>query len=147
MKINVIGLPAPKGSKTAFVVKGRAIVTDKSNKSSRDRLNPWKLAVTSAVQRAIIAEGSPEPLDGALVVTFAFWLPRPESTPKRVLYPIRKPDVGKLARVVEDVCTNIVWTDDARITTEIITKRFAIGRPPGMTMTVMAEPAALEHPA
>jgi Holliday junction resolvase RusA-like endonuclease len=144
MKIEVVGLPAPKGSKKAFVVKGRAIVTDVSNKSSRDRLNPWKLAVTAAVQRALADAGNPPPLDGALSVNLSFRLPRPASTPKHVKYPTKKPDLDKLARAALDLCNQIVWSDDARITTLVLSKRFAEGAPPGMTLTVIT--VTLEHP-
>jgi crossover junction endodeoxyribonuclease RusA len=136
LRIDVVGLPAPKGSKKAFVVKGRAIVTDVSNKSSRDRLNPWKLAVTAAVQRALAEIGNPPPLDVPLDVHLLFWLPRPESTPKRVTLPAKKPDCDKLARAALDLCSKVVWTDDARIVNLHVCKRFAIGRPPGMTMNV-----------
>jgi crossover junction endodeoxyribonuclease RusA len=123
--IRVVGIPVPKGSKTTFVVGGRAIITDKSNKSARDRLTPWKLAITAAIQDAVAKAGHPAPLDGALSVTMDFFLPRPKSTPKKVIYPTKKPDCDKLARTVGDVCTGVLWTDDARIVSLNIAKYYA----------------------
>ena len=152
MKIDVLGFPAPKGSKSSFVVKRagtpgnhpshfRAVTTDKPAHGDGDKLNPWKLAVSSAVQRAVRRAGNPPPLDGALEVTIAFWLPRPASTPMRVEYPTKKPDLDKLVRAACDICSKVIWTDDARITTMHLHKRFAFGRPPGMTMYVEVEGA------
>jgi Holliday junction resolvase RusA-like endonuclease len=149
IKVNVVGFPAPKGSKTSFVVKRagtvgnkasdfRAVTTDKAAHGSNS-LPTWKLAVTAAVQRAIRNAGNPRPMDDALDVTLAFWLPRPASTPNRVVYPTKKPDVDKLARAALDICSKVVWTDDARIVTLTVQKRFAIGRPPGLTMLIDLE--------
>lgn len=151
---SVIGLPAPKGSKSAFVVPGkgkkgdpdykapRAVVTDKPAHGTSDRLGEWKIAVSAAMQAALIerkdAEGW-EPLDGALVCSVTFYLPRPASTPLSVRFPTKKPDADKLTRAVWDICSRNVWADDARITTALISKRFAIGSP-GMTLTVWPEP-------
>ena len=141
-EVDVIGLPAPKGSKTAFIVGGRAIVTDKAPMNrAKDKLSPWKLAVTAAVQARIIALGHPSPLDAPLAVRVQFWLPKPESASKRVLYPMRKPDLDKLARAALDLCSKSVWTDDARIVSLTLEKRFANGRPPGMTLAVWEEHA------
>lgn len=144
IELDVIGLPAPKGSKTAFLVgkKGgpqRAIVTDASNKSGRDRLSPWNLAVTAAIQRALAEIPGYVPIDGPLLVVACFYLPRPASTPRRVQYPAKKPDLDKLVRAAADLCSKVVWTDDSRIVTCVSRKRFAVGRPPGMTLRVSLE--------
>lgn len=138
IEIDVVGLPAPKGSKKAFIVKGHAVVTDVSNKSSKDRLSPWKIAVSAALQAWCECHPNAAPLDVPIAVSLSFRLPRPSSTPKRVAYPAKKPDCDKLARAALDMASKVIWSDDARIVTLTVTKRFALHRPPGMTMCVEA---------
>jgi len=135
LTILVTGDPAPKGSKKAFVVKGRAIITDVSHKGSRDRLGAWELAVTAAVQRALERKIGWSPLDEPLLVVVTFWLARPAGAPKRVVAPAKKPDLDKLARALLDVCTKTVWVDDARIVELRLEKRFA-QRTPGARIEV-----------
>lgn len=135
--VYVRGLPAPKGSKTAFVVRSksgppRAVVTDKGNKSSQDRLSAWKLAIHAA----LLEHPPATPLQGPLVVSVYFRLPRPASAPKRVTMPAKKPDLDKLARAALDVCTGILWNDDAQIVDLHLHKRFAGENMPGMTLAV-----------
>lgn len=119
----VYGLPEPAGSKRAFVIKGRAIVTDANAKS-----RGWKNQVTAAAREAY--QGPL--LDGPLSVTMTFFRPRPaghmgangklkKSAPSE---PTTRPDVLKLARAVEDALTGVIWRDDAQITQETIWKRY-----------------------
>jgi Holliday junction resolvase RusA-like endonuclease len=75
---------------------------------------------------AIVQHG-PRPLDGPLMVTMRFSLPRPKShylklangrmalkgsAPK---YPTGRPDLSNLIKFVEDAWNGIVWHDDAQI--------------------------------
>lgn len=138
--VTIYGDPAPKGSKRAFIVgkkgeKPRAIVTD-APRHDKDKLAPWKLAVTAAVQQTIKQRGGWAPLDGPLAVEVWFWLARPASAPKRVTFPAKKPDLDKLARAALDVLSKSIWTDDSRIVDLDLRKRFAIGRGPGAMIVV-----------
>lgn len=107
----VPGIPTPQGSKRAFVVKGRAVVVD-DNKAS---LRSWRSAVREDVARWIAEQPTWAPLDEPVRIALTFTLARPVSTPKRVLYPYRKPDLDKLARGCFDAITEAgYWKDDAR---------------------------------
>jgi crossover junction endodeoxyribonuclease RusA len=116
IRIVVYGSPAPQGSKAfkgTFVGKdGRThgIMAESSKK-----VRPWRNDVKEAA--LLVRNGAP-PLDGPLAVRMIFTVPKPASAPKRRrLYPMRKPDVSKLARSTEDALTDAgIWTDDARIT-------------------------------
>jgi Holliday junction resolvase RusA-like endonuclease len=115
VRIVVYGSPAPQGSKSfkgTFVGKdGRThgIMAESSKK-----VRPWRSDVKDAA--LLVRNGAP-PLDGPLAVRMIFTVPKPASSPKRRrVFPMRKPDVSKLARSTEDALTDAgIWTDDARV--------------------------------
>jgi Holliday junction resolvase RusA-like endonuclease len=108
--ILVYGDPAPQGSK-AFkgMINGHAVLVESSK-----RVKPWRQDVVAEATRVMAGA---QPLDGALVVSMVFTLPKPSSAPKRKrTWPNKKPDVSKLARSTEDaLVTAGVIRDDARI--------------------------------
>lgn len=118
----VYGMPGPQGSKS---FKGRSKKTGKAILvESSAKVKPWREAVKSAAieareklwMSAPIGE-SPCPLDGPIIVSMVFTLPKPMNAPKRKkTYPSRKPDLSKLARSTEDALTDAgLIKDDARI--------------------------------
>jgi Holliday junction resolvase RusA-like endonuclease len=137
----VIGEPKPAGSKTSGVatrmVGGRRVpiinpktglpktfTKDSSGKAGES----WRNDVSDAAMRARRFD---VPLDGRLAAEFVFVTPwKPGDFGKRDgrlkdsvrMSPHVRPDALKLARAVEDACTGILWTDDARITEERIRK-------------------------
>jgi Holliday junction resolvase RusA-like endonuclease len=124
----VLGAPAPAGSKKAFVVKNRAIITDASKRS-----RPWKSRVSAAAQDAMNGR---EPLDGPVFLRLTFGVQRPRSrhykrdgtlnaVGLRMPWPTSRPDALKLARAVEDALTGIVYRDDAQIVLEAVSKHYA----------------------
>lgn len=125
IELHIPGHPQPGGSKRGFIPKGwnRAVIVDANPKAA-----DWKRTVQVFAQ-----EHHPEPLfDGPLRVTMTFFLARPKGhygkrglLPSAPAFPCNKPDVLKLARSTEDALTGIVWTDDARIVTEHLYKRWA----------------------
>lgn len=149
----VPGLPRAAGSKRAFVLRkggvltNRAIVTDANPHSAS-----WKSDVRGGASRAY----SGPLLDGPLKMTLEFVMPRPKShfrTGKNSdlmrddapFFHTGKPDATKLTRGVEDSLTNIIWTDDARVVIQHITKTY--GPKPGVTIIVeeATVPEALKH--
>jgi Holliday junction resolvase RusA-like endonuclease len=132
----VPGVPQPGGSKRAFVVNGRAVVTDdaKHNKS-------WRASVAAAGYEAHTGQL----LDGPLAVSFLFVLARPRGhfgkkglKPSAPAYPAVKPDVLKLARSTEDALTGILWRDDSR--TVVLTARKVYGDQAGCWVAVTEMP-------
>lgn len=129
LEFTVFGTPAPAGSKRAFVVAGRARVTDANAKAK-----PWKAEIRQAVGRAM--EGK-DLLQGPLEVSFVFYAKRPQGhyrTGKNAGvvkdtapgYPTVKPDALKLARSVEDALTGVVYHDDSQIVIEHLEKRYGV---------------------
>jgi Holliday junction resolvase RusA-like endonuclease len=119
------GAPAPQGSKRHV---GKGVMIESSKK-----VKPWREAVKQAALDLVMVDGvtgrltAGFPLDGPLLVEFAFTFARPkghyrtgrnahllrDSAPA---YPAVVPDLSKLIRSTEDALTDAgVWTDDARI--------------------------------
>jgi Holliday junction resolvase RusA-like endonuclease len=128
----VPGIPAPGGSKRAFVVNGRAVVTDDAKRNK-----PWRAAVAQAGYEA---HAGPL-LDGPLAVSFTFVLTRPRGhygkrglKPSAPKHPAVKPDVLKLSRSTEDALTGILWRDDSR--TVALTARKTYGEQAGCWVSV-----------
>lgn len=113
IRIVVRGMPAPQGSKSfkGMTRAGRAILTESSKK-----VKPWRLDVKAAAEEFRARSGM-APIDGPVVASMVFTMPKPKSAPKtRRTYPMRTPDLSKLLRSTEDALTDAgIWTDDARV--------------------------------
>jgi Holliday junction resolvase RusA-like endonuclease len=128
ISFTVWGTPAPKGSKSAFPIRrksgrmGVAVVEGKT-----DRQKDWSRRIEEVVQ-GLAASGSPM-LDGPLVASIEFFLPRPASAPKRRrTWPDRKPDLDKLLRAILDPMSGVLIADDARIVEFVgLSKNYASG--------------------
>jgi crossover junction endodeoxyribonuclease RusA len=108
--IIVQGNPAPQGSKRFVgVINGRGMMVEQSKK-----VKPWRQDVVAA---AIEAKNGAAAMDGPLIVRMVFTMPKPQSAPKRKrTWPMRTPDLSKLARSTEDALTTAgIWADDARV--------------------------------
>lgn len=139
----VPGLPAPGGSKQAFVPLnrktgepyrgkgGRIIVNVVDDAGKRNKA--WKQEVAKA---ALIAMKLADlaPLTGALHLELLFQMPRPKFhfrsdglslRPNAPQHHITRPDCGKLARSTTDACTGIVWRDDGQIVVDHGEKAFS----------------------
>ena len=105
----VDGDPIPQGSKTAYVVNGRAVLADANSK----KLKPWRKAIATAAAAEFV--GHPK-LVGPVVVHVEFRFVRGKTVKRD--HPSVKPDVDKLLRAVLDGVTDSgVWADDAQVVT------------------------------
>jgi crossover junction endodeoxyribonuclease RusA len=117
------GVPAPQGSKSAYVRGGRAIVVEGSSKAGREKHKAWRTTVTLS---GIAARSDNEQLVGPLHMRCDFVMPRPQSAPKKLRWAAKKPDLDKLLRSTMDGLTDAgVWLDDAQVVSLITTKRLA----------------------
>lgn len=112
IELVVYGSPAPQGSKKFVGTSkaGRGLMVESSKK-----VKPWRMDVKAAAETA--RAGLQAALDGPLIVSMVFTLPKPTSSPKRRrTWADKKPDVSKLARSTEDAITDAgLWVDDARV--------------------------------
>lgn len=121
-EFEVHGLPAPQGSKRAFVNKysGRVQMVESSSKVAS-----WRTDVKAAAETA--RSVLPDRLDGPLALGVVFTMPKPSSKPiwwthgvtwRRTMHwrPAGMPDLSKLIRSTEDAITQAgLWRDDARV--------------------------------
>lgn len=141
----VPGLPAPQGSKRAFVNK----FTKKAQMAeSSKRVAPWRNDVATAAMRAMIGlERAPagEPVSLSIV----FNMPRPAShldgkgrrRKGRPTRPVSKPDVDKLQRSILDALTGICFDDDSQVVEVTATKVFTRGTPGAHIIAVQLDGA------
>ena len=130
----VRGQPVTQGSMRAFVVKGRPIITS-ANKNLKD----WRTLVALQAQTEATAEC---PLDGPFSMTLEFYMPRPKSLKKSIMYPIgaRSGDIDKCARAVLDALTSIFYKDDSQVVKLDVQKYWAmtgdVPQPPGVFVEI-----------
>lgn len=131
VEIRVLGIPAPQGSKTAFISKstGRAGMKEDCN-----RTEPWRESVAWA------ARAAGGRVAGAVTIDVVFTVPKPKSAPKRRrTLPDRKPDIDKLCRALLDSLVRAgTIEDDARVVRLTAAKAF-----PGEQAGAMDVPGAL----
>lgn len=131
----VPGVPIPQGSLKAFVrphpIKHRGTGQCSGGQgyvsmtSDNDNLKAWRDHV-KAVAFAVRARHGMTTLDEPLEICATFFLPRPKSLHKTVVYPIGKPDLDKLMRAIGDALTDAALIfDDSRFVNEITYKRYA----------------------
>lgn len=119
VSFTVAGLPAPQGSKRAFVNRhtGKPVVLEMGGR----KLTDWRADVRAEASRVMLgmAPGAARvPLTGPLGVSLAFTLPKPKSAPKgRRTWPDKRPDIDKLVRSTLDGLTGPVFADDAQVIT------------------------------
>jgi Holliday junction resolvase RusA-like endonuclease len=128
-------------------------VREAGTRELRERKAQWRDDIAWTARKAMMEQGAgPWKKDEPLAVTFVFVRKRNPShltTGRhagivkdwaRALWPIKRPDVLKHARAVEDALTGVVYGDDAQIVDEHILKPFAdmAGLPPNTSGTWIA---------
>ena len=123
-EVRIYGLPVPQGRpRAAKLPSGQIRVYDPV--ASRD----WKRTVMAQA----IEHRPPRLLTGALTGEMDFYLPRPKSLPKRIVYPVKKPDLSNCLKAVEDALRGIVYADDSAIVALRVAKHYATETtPPGV---------------
>lgn len=150
LRIFIAGKPIPKGRPRSRAVSPKdgkkpfvQVYTDSETVA-------WEQTVSWLAKREVMSippDGEGDivlPFDGRVIMNLRFNLPRPVSTPKKVLYPYTsKSDVDNLAKAVMDGLQNArVLSNDNRVTDLSIQKRFASeGHPMGVEIDITTLPA------
>lgn len=151
LTINVVGLPAPQGSKRGFYNKnlGRVQMVESSKKVA-----PWRQDVTAAALNTLAEHHGWQPPTKATQIDIVFHLPRPkahyrtgnrahELRPDAPEYVDKKPDLDKLVRSTLDALTTAgVLRDDCQVARLCVEKRYAGARVDAATARLFPGQAA-----
>jgi len=147
LKISVLGIPVTQGSKTAFLAGNKPFLREKSSGAAHMRFVDWRQAVRSEAQRAMEYRERDNPYwSGPVSVECRFSLLKPASAPKtRRTWPIgaRSGDVDKLARLILDALTGIVFADDSHVVELHVSKDYGV---PGVEIVVAAVELVVGEP-
>lgn len=140
LELVVYGVAQAKGSIRAFMPKGfnRPVLT-----STNRNLAQWEALVRQEAQKH-----APQTFfDGPVRVVLNFYLPRPQSLPRKVTHHMKKPDLDKLTRGILDALTPVVWRDDAQVVDVRATKHYQDDRlAPCVSIYVEELPIAESQP-
>ena len=132
------GVPVQQGSKTAFVVGKRAVVTDQN----KARLKPWRAIVAAHARHHKFLT-----FDEPVAVSLTFVMPRPARP--RFNVPAVKPDIDKLVRAMLDGLTDGgLISDDARVVRLTAEERYATPDSPvgvHVGVTHMTRPTVFDY--
>lgn len=141
LTFDVVGIPAPQGSKSAFVRKGtdgvaRAVVVEGGSSTGRRAVAAWRDAVAGAV--GPVMEALEHAIDEPVAVRLDFRMPLPSTDQLRTRHD-RQPDIDKLVRsTLDGLVMGGLLVDDARVCELAVTKRYARGAvPTGARIEVM----------
>ena len=112
-RIFVPGIPAPQGSKSGFIQRGRVVLVESSKK-----VKPWREAVAKHAKGDL--------LEGPLVIEVEFVMPRTKAMGTKPAPPmIQRPDLDKLIRSTCDGLTGAAYVDDSQVVAITAHKRRA----------------------
>lgn len=140
IRLDVLGLPAPKGSGRAMLIAGRARYIASSSGANARKQAAWLKAIQVAATGCTL-------IAGPVRVSIAFRLPRPkghrtargELRQSAPMHPTTHPDLDKLVRSTLDALTGIAFEDDSRVVQMLVSKQYAVLDREGASVTV--EPA------
>lgn len=150
--LEILGLPAPKGSMRAMLSHGKAILVPGGSPENAKALRAWAKVIGEQARQQIGDRSDPVFQNVAVEVQAVFRLPRPASHyGARGLLPsappdhwhIVKPDGDKLLRATLDALTGIVYDDDARIPVQNATKQWCHRGREGAVITMRDLPRDL----
>lgn len=127
-QFDVVGSPAPQGSKSAVMIAGRPRLLEGKG-DQRQRHKSWRATVAAAAREAAPVD----PFDGPLQLTVEFRFPMPAARSKKIRalgrWPKQSaPDLDKLIRSVGDALKEGgMIVDDARLVSIHATKVEVVG--------------------
>lgn len=78
-------------------------------------------------------------IDGPIKITCSFYLARPKTLPKKIIYHQKKPDIDNLYKSVADALEGIFYYNDSQIYKANIEKHYINNTIPGVFITLEYE--------
>ncbi|MHB1098129.1 MAG: RusA family crossover junction endodeoxyribonuclease [Burkholderiales bacterium] len=122
MSVFVPGVPIPKGSTKAFPFRRKNGKLGVAVTAANEKTKLWQVQMARCAAKEWHWRGGVWP--GPIFLTVHFFLPRPKSVSKKIIYHLKKPDLDKLLRTVLDALTGIAYLDDAQVVTVQCTKSY-----------------------
>jgi len=72
-----------------------------------------------------------------LHLSATFFIPKPASSPKKVIYPVKRPDLDNYAKTLLDALNKYIFLDDSQIVSMRLRKAF--GSPPRIQLLIREE--------
>lgn len=119
--------PTPKGRARSRVAGGRVMTyTPAKTRKAEEQ-------IAYAIRQQVMASGT---FDAGVPLSLSatFFLEKPQSAPKRVTMPVKRPDLDNYGKLLSDALNKYVWPDDSQIVDLHIRKRF--GTPPRIELRV-----------
>ena len=125
LMFTVHGVAQPKDNLRPLLVRSkttglRVPVVTESNRSVR----AWSQLVARGAIEALQRRPDAELLGAGVRLTIRFYLPRPQSLPRRPTAHTKRPDLDKLVRGIMDALTAVVWQDDSQVCELVATKHY-----------------------
>lgn len=139
VELQVIGVPAPQGSKSAVMRGGRPIIIEGKSNTGRAKLVEWRRAVADAARAHLTTGAAPFGSGVPVCVAINFRLTRPKSVSKKQRpWPTVKPDIDKLVRSTFDALADGgLISADQQVVQLAADKRYATeGQPPGALISI-----------
>lgn len=134
VSFDVSGIPMPKGS-TTRMPNGATLPA--GTPASRKRMAQWREDMRHEAKAAMDGRA---PFMGGIRLMVEFRLPVPMSSIRKYqwgwLPHTKKPDYDKLARMMSDALTSIVYRDDSQVCFSIINKVYAWDGATGASVVV-----------
>ena len=118
IKLILYGEPVAKGRARTVRSKGGFSLTYTPDKTAR-AMQQWKEAFINSRQK-------PFPPDTPLSLKLRAYRSRPKTLPKRVKFPISKPDNKNILDLVEDALQGLAFKNDSNFVDTDVKKRFAV---------------------
>lgn len=128
MNLEIVGVPAPQGSKSGIYNRklGRVVMVEGKSAAGRTAVAAWRDAVIAA-SRDYLGRLPAAPMTGPLAVEIRFRFPPTKTDPYRHWHAV-KPDLDKLARSTFDALKlGGAIADDSMICKLTTSKRFING--------------------
>lgn len=124
------------GTPTARAEKRVTFKTKDGRVINRLADQPKQASYKSYFREFIATRKPAQLLDGPLALTIWVYRDRPKSLPKRVAFPVTRPDWTNYAKLAEDCLTGLVIRDDALVVSAKVEKRFCGPEGPGVWVEV-----------
>ena len=115
--------PTAKGRPRSTVISGHVSTYTPAKTRKAEAL------ICAMIREQVMAAGC-FPAGMPLRIDATFYIPKPPSAPKRLIFPVKKPDVDNYQKLLQDALEKFVYPVDSQIVTSLVKKRYAA---PGAT--------------